>query len=59
MTVNQNDDVTSCVLGLEKEIRDLDAQIYDLVADNYKNNLLIQELKAYIEDPLTINLDLL
>ncbi|OMJ77159.1 hypothetical protein SteCoe_23300 [Stentor coeruleus] len=52
--VSGESDVAGNVLSLEKEIRDLDSQIYDLVADNYKNDLLIQELKAYLADPMLI-----
>ncbi|OMJ74600.1 hypothetical protein SteCoe_26418 [Stentor coeruleus] len=49
-----NSSIANCIIGLEKEIRDLDSQIFDLVADNYKNNLLIQELKAYLADSMVI-----
>ena len=38
------------ILGLEKEVRELDSQIYDLVADNYKNSKLVKELQSKLID---------
>ena len=43
-----NSDIKANILSLEKEIRDLDSQIYELVGDNYKNSKLIQELKLCV-----------
>jgi hypothetical protein len=42
-------EVVENVLALEKESRELDAMIYDLVADNYRNSVLIQELKERMQ----------
>ena len=41
-------DIASSVLTLEKEIKDLDSQIYDLLLDNHKNHTLIQNLKSHL-----------
>lgn len=43
-------DIKTVVFGLEKEIRELDSQIYDLVADNYKNSKLIKELEMQVAE---------
>jgi hypothetical protein len=39
-------DLKASILYLEKELKDLDSQIYDLISDNYKNNKLIQDFKS-------------
>jgi hypothetical protein len=42
-------DIASSVITLEKEIKDLDSQIYDLLLDNHKNHTLIQTLKTHLQ----------
>lgn len=43
--IGAQNDIKACVLSFEKEIKELDAQIYELVSDNYRNHLLIKELQ--------------
>lgn len=52
-TAISDPDIASSILMLEKEIKDLDTQIYDLLLDSHKNYALIQSLKLHLP-PLQI-----
>ncbi|OMJ84887.1 hypothetical protein SteCoe_13948 [Stentor coeruleus] len=45
---NKNNDLTASVLGLEKEINELDSQIMELAKDCLKNKMIIEKLQVYV-----------